>query len=115
MTSNSFTAKNFERVCLGVKERPPKIAFAVSATGEEVADAVAGELLLAVRKFVGAEATKSIYPPAKGQSHSQARVEAIVAIVMSHSSELFNPHVQINELNDAVLAREEKLRAKRVV
>ena len=105
MTSNSFTETNLERVCLGLKKRSPKIAFARSATREEVVDAVAGELLLAVRKFVGAHATKSINPPAKGQLHSDARIEAIVAIVMAHSNELFNPYVQINELNDAVLAQ----------
>jgi hypothetical protein len=115
MTSNSFTEPDLERVCLGIKKKPLRIAFARSATREEVVDAVAGELLLGVRKFVGAHATKSINPPAKRQLHSDARIEAIVAVVMAHSSELFNPHVQINELIYAVLARREKIRAGRVL
>jgi len=101
---------DFENMCLGVQNNPPKIVFGRRATREDIIDAVAGQLLLATRKFVGATATKSIDPPARGQSHSEARIQAIVRVVGAHSSELFNPHVQINEMIDAVLARCDKFR-----
>ena len=109
MRSHSINEGQLEEIREHVQKNLPRAALARNATREQIIDAVMGTFLLAIRKFIRAPITRSIYAPAPGRPHSEAVVQEIVRVVWANSSELFDPCEQVNSLIDAVIIRREKL------